>query len=79
MLFALLLFGLGLVTDIIWCCCVRATVARHPMVASLASMALALVAVAANYRIIADHDFAGFLAYVAGCGLGTYLVTRRRA
>jgi len=77
MLFALLLFALGLITDIIWCACVRATVARRPLLASLASMALAFVAVAANFRIIADHDLTGFFCYIAGCGLGTYLVTRR--
>jgi hypothetical protein len=78
MLFAFVLFSLGLLTEALWVLCVRFTVERRPAIAALASMALAIVGIAANFRIIADHDFLGFLAYVAGCGLGTYLVTRRR-
>jgi hypothetical protein len=72
-----LLFFFGLLTDLVWCPLVQSTVKRQPLRAAALSMVLAILVVGTPWIIITTNNLPGFAAYVLGCGVGTYLTTRR--
>lgn len=69
------LFCFGLLTDVFFCLQVQATTALKNIQAALFTILLTSVTLSANWIVIKNDDAYGFIAYVLGCGFGTYLAT----
>ena len=69
------LFVFGLITDVVFCLQVQATTALKNVQAALFTILLTSVGLTANWIIIKTDSAEGFIAYVIGCGVGTYVAT----
>lgn len=74
----LMLFVFGLAVDLLWCLSVQSSARLQAARATLYTVFLTGIQLAANWYIISDHSYPGFVAYIVGCALGTYLASTPR-
>jgi len=70
----LLLFLAGVAIDLVGTVYVMSVADRKPLIALFTAMFITASGLAANWVVIAEKDKAGAIAYILGCGIGTYFV-----
>jgi len=74
----LVLFILGLVTDILWCALTKAVNQRRAVKSATFSMGLEGLKLATAWIVIRSDSLPCALAFMLGCGIGTYFSARFR-
>jgi len=74
-LFWLFLFGCAI--DILWCLSIQASSSFKSFQATLYTVLLTSIQMWANWQVIKNDSLGGFLFFVAGCALGTFLATNK--
>lgn len=72
----LCLFLMGMLTDITWVKCIRASAQGKALATSLWTMALTTIGILSSWWIIAGQDVAGLLAVVLGGGVGSFITVK---
>jgi hypothetical protein len=72
------LFLFGLAVDLLWCLSVQSSARMQAGRATIYTVFLTGIQLAANWQIIANNSIPGFVAFICGCALGTYLASTPR-
>ena len=72
----LLLFLLGLLTDISWIQTILHSSKGNPKQAAVWTMVLTMIGVSSSWMVITEQDIVGAIFYTAGCGLGAYICVK---